>query len=103
MSSSKVMCLLVTIGRLKEHFYVAVSSSVAKTELYIFFKGIFEWSENNEIRRGTARAMEGKDARKGKGKGKWKRKGKGKRKVEAGLEASAKVEPQKCSFSLPNI
>lgn len=65
------MCLLVTTGRLKEHFYVAINSSVTKTELRIFFKGIFGWSKNNtnEIRRGTTRAMEGKDARKGKGEG----------------------------------
>lgn len=53
MSSSKAMCLLVTIGGLKEHFYVAIDSSVTKTELHIFFKGIFGWSKNNtgEIRR----------------------------------------------------
>lgn len=86
------MCLLVTIGRLKEHFYVAINSSVSKTELHTFFRGIFGWSKNNtnEVRRGTTRAMEGKDARRGKGKAKE-------------VEASAKVETQKCSLSLSNI
>lgn len=94
MSSSKSMCLLVTIGRLKEHFYVAINSSVTKTELHVFFKGIFGWSKKKKIQvRLEEEPLE-----------QWKERmpGRGKGKAREG-EASAKVETQKCSLSPSNI
>lgn len=63
----------MTIRRLKAHFYVAINSSMAKVKLLIFFKGIFfflmEQKNTNEIRGGTARATEEKNAKKGTGEG----------------------------------
>lgn len=69
--SSKAVCLLKIITRLKEHLDVAMHSSIANSKPPVFFKGIFcslkEQNNTNEIRGGTAGATEEKDAKEGKG------------------------------------
>lgn len=87
------MCLLVTIGRLKEHFYVAINSSVTITEPHIFFKGIIlGGTKKIQVRLEEGPLEQYKEGMLGKGEGK----------AREG-EASAKVGTQKCFLSLSNI